>query len=234
MRIFPKRMMTVFLAAVCAGLSSSETAQMWVREEAVYSSHFNVENRIALTFDDGPHPVYTPEILDLLADYGIHATFFLIGENAERYPELIARIQREGHEIGNHTYDHTYLHRQSEAAVEEAILHAENVILELCDQRPKLLRPPGGLYDHNVCTAARMLDYEVILWTIDTLDWAHTPPEKITENVLTHIASGDIILCHDAVGGKPSPTPQALAQFLPALIERGYQFVTVSELIHSG
>ncbi len=201
--------------------------------KSVYSSHENDKQRIALTFDDGPHPVYTPIILDLLAEHGVHATFFIIGENAQRYPELLTRILKEGHEIGNHTYLHANLQKTTTETIKQEILDAERTILELTDQRPKLLRPPGGLYDQHVCDAARALDYEVILWTIDTLDWSHPSADEITQKVMGNIKSGDIILCHDFIGGDPSPTPEAISRILPALLEEGYEFVTVSELIHS-
>lgn len=200
---------------------------------SVYTSHANDKQKIAITFDDGPHPRYTPIILDILAEYDAHATFFMIGENAERYPELLDRILREGHEIGNHTYLHANLQKTSSEKIKEQILYAERAILELTDQRTKLLRPPGGLYDQHVCEAAHALDYEVILWTIDTLDWSHPTADEIVENVETNVKSGDIILCHDFIGGGSTPTPDALRRILPNLIAAGYEFVTVSELIHS-
>ena len=202
-------------------------------ERSVYSSHVNEENKIALTFDDGPHPVYTPQILDILRQYGIHATFFLIGENAERYPELVLRILREGHEIGNHTYGHANLQKTEPEQIREEILTTENILLQIGDMRPKLLRPPGGLYDGRVCEAARALDYDIILWTVDTLDWAHPSVETIEETVKSRVQCGDIILCHDFVSGAPSPTPEALRRILPDLFSRDFAFVTVSELIHS-
>ncbi len=200
---------------------------------SVYTCHANDKQKIAITFDDGPHPKYTPEILDILAEYDARATFFLIGENAEKYPELLARILREGHEIGNHTYLHADLRKTSSAKIKEEILCTERIILERTDQRPKLLRPPGGLYDKHVCEAAQALDYEVILWTIDTLDWSHPSVEEIVEKVEANIKSGDIILCHDFIGGGSTPTPDALRRILPDLLREGYEFVTVSELIHS-
>lgn len=208
-------------------------AAFQVEQKSVYSSHMNEHNKIALTFDDGPHPVYTPVILDILKEYGVHATFFMIGENAERYPDLVRRIQEEGHEIGNHTYAHANLKETPDTQICAEILHAEETLILIGDQRPKLLRPPGGQYDDAVCEAARALDYDIILWTIDTLDWAHTPAQTIVENVEGNIQSGDIILCHDFVGGAPSPTPDALRIFLPELLRQEYAFVTVSELIHS-
>jgi len=212
---------------------SSRAEEAAAIPKSVYSSQTNDQNKIALTFDDGPHPVYTPIILDILREYGLHATFFMIGENAKKYPELVLQIQQDGHEIGNHTYLHANLKESPPQKIEEEILEAENALLQIGDQRPKILRPPGGLYDEDVCAAARALDYDIILWTVDTLDWAHTPSSEIYRKVTENIRCGDIILCHDFVGGAPSPTPEALRMFIPELLQRGYTFVTVSELIHS-
>ena len=201
--------------------------------ECVHSSHINEENKIALTFDDGPHPIYTPIILDILKEYGVQATFFVIGENAERHPDLIRRILAEGHEIGNHTYLHKNLKEHTMDCVCHEIVQTEETILRISEQRTKILRPPGGLYDNHVCDAAEILDYDIILWTLDTLDWKHPTPDEIVKNISANIKSGDIILCHDFIGGAPSPTPDAMRQVIPLLIERGYSFVSVSSLIHS-
>ena len=203
------------------------------KPEYVYSSHMNDGNKIALTFDDGPHPQYTPLILDILREYNVHATFFLIGENAERNPELVRRILREGHEIGNHTYLHKNLKEHTSGGIYEEISMAEEAILRIADQRTKLLRPPGGLYDKQVCETAHRLDYDIILWTVDTFDWKHPTPEEIIQTVESNVQCGDIILCHDFIGGAPSPTPDAIRKIIPDLLRRGYEFVSVSELIYS-
>ena len=203
------------------------------KPEYVYSSHMNDGNKIALTFDDGPHPVYTPIILDILKEYDVHATFFLIGENAERNPDLVRRILREGHEIGNHTYLHKNLREHTPGCIYEEISMAEEAILRIADQRTKLLRPPGGLYDKQVCETARRLDYDIILWTVDTLDWTHPTSKEIVEKVESSVQCGDIILCHDFIGGAPSPTPEAIKRIIPDLLGQGYEFVSVSELIYS-
>lgn len=203
------------------------------KPEYVYSSHMNDGNKIALTFDDGPHPVYTPIILDILKEYNVHATFFLIGENAERNPDLVRRILREGHEIGNHTYLHKNLREHTPGCIYEEISMAEEAILRIADQRTKLLRPPGGLYDKQVCETARRLDYDIILWTVDTLDWTHPTSKEIVEKVESSVQCGDIILCHDFIGGAPSPTPDAIKRIIPDLLGQGYEFVSVSELIYS-
>ncbi len=203
-------------------------------ESGMVYSHRNTERMmIALTFDDGPHPRYTPEILDILSEYGVCATFFTVGENALQYPDIIKRCQNEGHEIANHTYSHADLSKDSYNNICDEVRSTEEVIFENIDTRTKLLRPPGGLYGKNVIRAAAELDYTLVLWNVDTKDWAHTPPDKIVKKVLSCVAPGDIILMHDFIG-KNSPTPDALRQMIPKLLEMGYRFVTVSELLGSG
>ncbi len=199
--------------------------------EVIYSWHSNEKN-IALTFDDGPHPRYTPEILEILNEYGIRATFFVIGVNLRNYKGIVEMEYVAGHEIGNHTYSHKNLKKLPYTGICEEICMAESAIYENLEYRTKLLRPPGGMVGEDVCRVAREQDYTIVCWSIDTLDWAHTPSEQIAENILASVKGGDIILFHDYVSGG-SPTPEALRIIIPELISRGYNFVTVSELINS-
>lgn len=185
--------------------------------------------KLALTFDDGPHPEHTKKILDFLARYNIRATFFVVGENAEIYPELIRRELSEGHEVGNHTYTHADLSKLSYRQQCDEVIFAENVLYEENEHRTCLLRPPGGLYNKNTFRMAQRFDYTVILWSLDTRDWAHTPSDKIVNKVLTKVKDGDVLLFHDYIAGD-SPTLSALEKIIPELIKRGYEFVTVSEL----
>lgn len=198
----------------------------------VYRNHENNGNKIALTFDDGPHPRYTPEILDILDEYHVHATFFVVGENVHYYPEVAREVARRGHEIGNHTFTHPCAIKQKIGTLQKELAACESEIQNVTDTSPKLFRPPQGSWNTSVYQLARQQDYDVILWDIDTLDWAHTPAEQISENVLSNIKSGDIILMHD-YHSNGCTTTAALRLFLPVLLERGYQFVTVSELIGS-
>ena len=186
-------------------------------------------DRIALTFDDGPHPEYTAEILDILAEYGIHATFFVIGSNVDQYPELLERELSEGHEIGNHTQTHP-LRNITRERLEEEISACEATIGEWIDCRPRLFRPPGGIISQTMMTLAQDHRYRVILWSIDTRDWSHPSVELITKTVLEEVGAGDIILMHDGIEHN-SPTPTALRRLIPELLARGYRFVTVSELL---
>lgn len=198
----------------------------------IYRKHENVSMKIALTFDDGPHPKQTPMILDLLDQYGIKATFFTVGINASYYSEVLANVASRGHEIGNHTYSHPHVSEINQSILEEEIKKCEEKVYEITDRRTKLFRPPEGMIDSDVLHALQTLDYRVILWDIDTRDWAHTSPKEIADNVISKISSGDIILMHDYIGTN-SPTYEAMQIFIPELIKKGYKFVVVSELIDS-
>ena len=224
-----KRLHRIFITAltVAALFISPIKADIW---DQVYSHRENDKMMIALTFDDGPHPKYTPQILGILAKYKIKATFFTVGENVALYPEAVESCIKNGHEIANHTYTHKDLSKDSFEDICREIRDTEKVLYESFEVRPKLLRPPGGLYNRSVILASDKLDYTLVLWNIDTKDWAHTPSDTIVKNVLTNVKAGDIILMHDYIS-KDSPTPAALDEIIPALIKKGYNFVTVSELL---
>lgn len=222
-------LMVVAVCLLCGMLISPVAATGTGVSDAAIYHHANGECNIALTFDDGPHPTYTAQILDILAEYGIRATFFVIGENAQANPSLLERELAEGHEVGNHTQTHP-LRNLTREQLEQELSSCETTIGELIDERPYLFRPPGGILSQTVMTLAQDHHYRVILWSIDTRDWAHTPVEQITKTVLNEVGAGDIILMHDAIDA-PSPTPEALRIFIPELLARGFHFVTVSELL---
>lgn len=198
----------------------------------VYRENKNGDRKIALTFDDGPHPRLTPQILDILKRYGVHATFFLVGENVYNYPGILERILAEGHEIGNHTYTHGHIENHNTVDLKKEIEACESIIYETADYKTKLMRPPRGILGKNIQRVAAQLDYNIVLWNIDTEDWAHTDPKVIADNVVNKVASGSIILMHDYISFN-SPTPEALELFIPTLLEQGYRFVVVSDLIYS-
>ena len=197
----------------------------------LYRCNRNADKRIALTFDDGPHPRLTPIILDILASYHVPATFFMVGENVEYYPELVGRICNEGHEIGNHTYSHVKSSSVDAKRLEEEVLKCEAAIGGIVDIRPKLFRPPQGDIENNIGDLCDTLGYLVVLWSIDTRDWCHIPGDQIAANVIRSVRGGDIILMHDYIG-HDSPTPSALKKIIPALLAQGYEFVTISELLN--
>jgi len=213
-------------------VSTLSTALSASDENTLATAYFSGNGdgkRIALTFDDGPHPRHTAEILDILAENDIKATFFVVGKLGNEYPELVKREIQEGHEVASHTWSHPNIADLSEEGITNELIETEEFLASL-GYKPKLFRPPEGKCGENVLRAAASLNYDVILWTVDTRDWAHTPSSKIVDNVLSNTRSGSIILCHDFVA-YDSPTPAALREIIPKLKENGYEFVTVSELL---
>ncbi len=225
LQIVKRTLVAILVTVTLASVSLNAEAP----SDVVYSWHCN-DKKIALTFDDGPHPYYTAEILEILAEYDVKATFFLIGDNVTRHPEIVKMVYEEGHEIGNHTFSHANLKNADYETVTREIGETEKVVLNTVEYKTKLLRPPEGLWGENVCRAAIENQYTVVCWSIDTRDWAHTPVDRMVNYVLGSAEAGDIVLFHDFVSGK-SPTPEALKIIIPALIEDGYELVTVSELM---
>ena len=189
------------------------------------------EKVIALTFDDGPHSIFTPQVLDVLEKYDAKATFFVIGERAENFPDIILRQQNEGHEIANHTYTHPY--SGTPGSLENELKKTDQVIFDIIGRYPALYRPVGGSYNEETINIAVQNGFKVIMWSWhqDTEDWKKPGVQSIVTKVLSGAKPGDVILFHDA-GGDRSQTVKALEEILPALKKEGYKFVTVSELLH--
>ena len=216
----------VRISASSVGIYGSQYA--WI-----YRCNRLATKAVALTFDDGPHPTLTAEILAVLREFHVPATFFVIGENAKRYPSLLREIVRDGHEIGNHTYTHVRPDKAEKSAFMREISACSDVIYSVTQKKPSLFRPPEGAINDQVREIAGESGYRIVLWSIDTEDWRHTPPHDIVSRVTREVRDGDIILMHDYIG-RGSPTPEALKKMIPALIARGYRFVLVSELLSIG
>lgn len=200
---------------------------------AIVSKGTTTKKIIALSFDDGPHPEYTIQILDLLKQYNAKATFFVLGMHAESYPDIIRREASEGHEIGNHSYSHINMRKASKKVIKEEFEKTQEIIYSISNIRPKLFRPPYGNYNDEVIEVVSSDDSSVVLWTFyqDSKDWSNPGVDLIVDTTLSKIQNGDIVLFHDYVYKPKSNTVEALKRILPELIEEGYQFVTISELI---
>ena len=196
----------------------------------VYKSGNTDEHHIALTFDDGPHSEKTDKILDVLKENNVKATFFVVGENATGNEDIIERIIDDGHEIGNHTFGHKYLFKVDRSVMEREIDLCDDEIFNHSEYNATLFRPPGGIYNDLLTAVCNERGYSMVLWSIDTRDWAGTSAEDIESEILKNVEDGAIILMHDYVSGD-SYTDVALASVIPKLKELGYSFVTVSELI---
>jgi peptidoglycan/xylan/chitin deacetylase (PgdA/CDA1 family) len=183
---------------------------------------------IALTFDDGPHPFYTSQLLSILRFYRVPATFFLVGVQAERYPKWVQMIHQEGHEIGCHTYDHF---RLVNLPLDEQVYQIEeftSLIERLTGTKPNLLRPPGGQFDHFTISLMNKNGMALGLWTTNTNDTApQTGADELYRKILEEVQPGSIILMHD--GAKASLA--ALPQLIETLRRRGYSFVTMSQMM---
>jgi peptidoglycan-N-acetylglucosamine deacetylase len=187
---------------------------------------------IALTFDDGPHPENTPRILDKLSKYHAKATFFVVGSRVEKFPEIAKREVLEGHELANHTYRHPGMTRISSEGLREELDMAHESVQAVTGSDLKIFRPPGGVYNDTVVNTARAAGYVVVMWSWnqDTRDWSNPGVNRIVDRVLSNVHNGGIVLFHDS-GGARNQTIAALERILPELEQRGYRFVTVSELL---
>jgi len=189
-----------------------------------------------LTFDDGPQSVYTPQILDILKRYNIKATFFLIGKNVEAFPELVKRIKDEGHSIGNHTYDHPDIRFQNHKQIRQQIEKTEKAIIDATGVKPYLFRPPYGFDSNLLLKEAENLGYAIILWSVSGLNGRQDAPSaKIVHRVVDNVQNGSIILLHDGNRLSSKTDRSQIVKALPVIIEalqkRGYQFVTIDELL---
>ncbi|WP_071675000.1 polysaccharide deacetylase family protein [Nioella nitratireducens] len=183
---------------------------------------------LAMTFDDGPHETLTPQLLDLLRARGLRATFYLIGRRVARYPALARRIAEEGHEIGNHTWNHPRLTSLGNTSLLAELDRTTQIIAEATGRPPVTMRPPYGLLSPR----QRGLIYETrrfptVLWSVDPEDWRRPGSAAVARRIVSHANSGAVILSHDIIGG----TVRAMPATLDGLTAQGYRFVTVSELI---
>jgi len=200
-----------------------------INEHVTYGSRAGRPKLIALTFDDGPYPIFTPLLLEELQRLHVHATFFLIGHDAQQWPELAQRIEAGGNEIADHTYTHPDLDQESPAQVREEIVKGRDVVYGLVHD-PSLrvyFRPPHGRYTVQTIEVAQRLGYQTILWTDDSGDWRNVSPDKLREHVERFASAPEIVLLHSGKLATIEMLPQVVARFEAA----GYQFVTVRQML---
>jgi peptidoglycan/xylan/chitin deacetylase (PgdA/CDA1 family) len=207
-----------------------------VRKGTFYRAQ-RADKVVALTFDDGPSPIWTPQVLDELKKAEVKATFFMLGSHVERYPAIARRVLAEGHEIGNHTYDHHVLIYYKMEELEKEIQEAEDAIKAVTGQSPRYFRPPKAWLSSREKKKIEEMGYKIVLWSLNSKDWVTFHDKQITSYVLKRIQPGDIILFHDSggvfttEGGNRAQTVKTIPRLVKKLKERGYRFVTISELM---
>jgi peptidoglycan/xylan/chitin deacetylase (PgdA/CDA1 family) len=183
---------------------------------------------VAMTFDDGPHATLTPKLLDLLAQKKIKVTFFVLGENAQRHPEILKRAVAEGHEIGNHSWSHPNLAKLSNEALRSQLQRTDDVIAQAIGSHPTIMRPPyGELTPKQRQWVNSVFGYKVILWDVDPLDWKEPGPSIVAQRIIRETKHGSIMLSHDI----HAQTIAAMPETFDALLAKGFRFVTISELL---
>jgi len=189
------------------------------------------EPYVAMTFDDGPHPVNTPKLLDILKARNIKATFYVVGTNAQSYPHILQRMIAEGHEIGNHTKTHAYLTKLSADGVRNEMGFTHRAIVQATGVAPKTMRPPYGATNSTLRTQIKQeFGYPSIMWAVDPEDWKRPGVQVVANRIVSATSNGSIILAHDI----HAPTISAMPNALDRLLAKGFRFVTVTQLIALG
>lgn len=220
-----------FLLTIVVLLFLYQTTEAAFWEQALesvseYIVKKDVPKRIALTFDDGPHPVYTPKLLEGLKQRGVTATFFVTGENAALYPELVEQMKAEGHIVGNHTYHHVQLSSVGEDIFIQELEETNRVLEGILEEEILYVRPPFGEWEKSIEQEINMIP---VLWDIDPLDWCSGNADQIVNKIVTKAEDNDIILMHDEY----QSSVDAALRVIDTLQEEGYEFVTVEEILYN-
>jgi polysaccharide deacetylase family sporulation protein PdaB len=201
-----------------------------IQNEMIYMGDAS-KKRIALTFDDGPEDTYTPQILEILRQKGVKATFFVVGKMAKEYPEQLKQIHSEGHAIGNHTWDHSHLPELTDQQLNENIESTTAEIEKITGVKPDLFRPPFGEIEDRQAALLNKQGYRSIMWTADTKDWNGASAEEIVSSVKQNASPGVIVLQHNYHVEGDFETVKALPEIIDELHAQGYEFVTVPTLL---
>lgn len=243
LKTIKKITIVLFITAVAIGLLAALFTIFFdqavlVRKDTIYRVKEN-EKLVALTFDDGPSDIWTPKILGELKKAGVKATFFMLGEHVEKYPEVARRVALEGHEIGNHTYNHGALLYYTKDELKETIRKAEAIIKKTTGVTTKYFRPPKAWLSRREKKKIKEMGYEIILWSLNSKDWVNFDDKYIIKYILHNIRPGDIILFHDSggffakEGGNRWETVLAVPRLIEKLKDKGYRFVTITELLEA-
>ena len=214
------------MISMCAGMFIALAGYEWIAgsEKGIATQALVVEKRVAITFDDGPNEDHTVDLLKGLKERGVSATFFLLGTEVEKYPELVEQIYEEGHLIGTHSYQHVNLCNLTDEKAIEQVVKTNELIEEITGECPQFIRPPFGCWKKDLDYDTTMIE---VLWDVDPLDWKTDNTDVIVKRVLKNVNDGDIVLLHDA----SESSVEAALQIVDQLQQGGYLFVTVEELI---
>jgi len=194
-------------------------------EEVAVDNEVVMESpQIALTFDDGPHPKYTPMLLEGLQERGVKATFFVIGKYVQEHPDIVKQMYEEGHLLGNHTYNHVEITRISDEEAYRELMDTSDLVYDITGMRMEFMRPPFGVWQKKL---EEQVDVMPVLWTVDPLDWTTENENEIVRKVVDEVEEGDIILLHDC----HRSSVKAALRIVDILLEKGFEFVTVDEIL---
>jgi peptidoglycan/xylan/chitin deacetylase (PgdA/CDA1 family) len=206
------------------------------RRGTIYQGNAN-DKKVAITFDDGPSPVWTPRILDALRESGVKATFFMLGQHVHKYPHIARRVAAEGHTIGNHGYAHSVMLYYTVSEIEEEIQYTQQVIRQVTGVTTRYFRPPKAWLRRVIKKTIQAMGYEIVLWSLNSKDWVTFHHQRMVRYLVSQVKNGDILLFHDSghvfrrEGGDRTQTVAAIPLLVAELKARGFAFVTVDELL---
>ena len=193
---------------------------------------------VALTFDDGPSSQFTPKILDILKAYDVQASFFVVGEHVRKYPEIVSRMYNEGHDIGNHTYDHINVPTTAAPILSSQLVATNIEVMKVTGEHPMYVRPPRGMYDARFRRLVELMGMQTVLWSLSSQDWrGAVSPEQMIARLLSRVKPGDIILFHDSgslirgEGASRQRTVDALPRIIEELHDHGFRMAPLSRLL---
>jgi len=220
-------------AAVAAGYQTMAPTGQWYGRTFIGLERGT--KKLALTYDDGPNDPHTLRLLEILAQHNVPATFFVIGRFVAQRPDIVRELARAGHAVGNHTFSHPNLIFASAERARKEILDCQQLLLETTGETPRLFRPPFGGRRPGTLQVARTLGLEPVMWNVTGYDWNRPRAESIVDKVSRRIRGGDVILLHDGshvrMGANRSQTVIATGQVIAKYKARGYEFVTIPEMM---
>lgn len=223
-----KKVLTERVSVWSSKVADEKLADEKAADEEEYDGEDDEEEgevrKIAITFDDGPHPVYTEKLLDGLKKRDVKATFFLLGQSAEQYPEIVKRMYEEGHIIGNHTYSHIQLRSGNRQKFRDELVLTNEIINGITGQEVQYVRPPYGTWDKELEEELNMIP---VLWNVDPNDWCTGNADAVTKNIVNKAEENSVILLHDCY----KSSVEAALSSIDILRERGFEFVTVEEIL---